>query len=72
MEDDCLDDTEFYDGLEEDPGRPYPALHLPAWLAGAAEADVPAPEPKSARRLMTPEEFRAAMAAEGIILPGPQ
>lgn len=46
MGDDYLDDAEFYDGPDENDGRPgqaYLPLHLPAWLTGEPPAECVAP-----------------------------
>jgi hypothetical protein len=62
-DDNLLEDAAFYDGLEEDPGKPFLPLNLPRWATGQTEADkaeselVPPPAPPPAPRLLTPEEF---------------
>lgn len=59
MEDEYIEDAEFYDGLEEDPGRPYMELKLPAWLTGERVPPAPESAPEPSQRLLTPEEFMA-------------
>jgi hypothetical protein len=69
------------------PGQAYRELKLPNWLLGESASGIAMPDslpppvprwmhvpeaaPPPPARLLTPEEFRAKMAEQGIILPDP-
>ena len=71
MEDEYQDDAQFYDedaefygGLEDDPGRPYPTIYEDSGLGGLGAGYLVArpkpaaePEPERWAGLVTPEEF---------------
>lgn len=64
------DDSQFYDGLEDDPGRPFPTI-FDAPSSGGFASDIllgrkAAPQiEESPPALMTPEEFIAKFGYGG-------
>ena len=61
--DEYPDDAQFYDGLEDHPGNPYPTIYEDAAFGGLGlgyltrRSATPEPEPEPPARLLTPEEF---------------